>query len=312
MKLQCSRYQLTPIRQPNAKSSQAPRHGFYLRLYESEDNFGVCDIMPWPELGDPSLEELLKLFQSHFTRTTLESTGEIQCSSALVSRGFELMIFDKKARSDQRSLCVPESASNTHYEWSEAGQVFKIKLNGSDPEAAIPVFNSWIQKLQGDQTLRLDFNGSIPESLFGLWSSTLKPHADQIDFVEDPFSSSLTELERFSVESGVPVALDWWPTEMKMQWTGPVIWKPTREGPPWRTGGRNSKRIVVTSALESGFGVAVAEHFASQFPKETHGVDTSSFYESHPSFSPNLKHRFGFGFEDHLSSLIWEDLGHVD
>ena len=162
-------YALKPKRALSALAGDAPRRGALIRVGE-----GFADIHPWPELGDPTIDEQLALLArgqtTPLTRRSLWFASEWRAG-----------MFD--------GLTIPRS----HWPGSDPPEEFdtaKIKIPGG--------------VLPDRVRLRLDFNGNGDASAR---VAAALPR-ERIDFVEDPCPYDAATWTRLRAETRLRFALD--------------------------------------------------------------------------------------------------------
>lgn len=303
MKIWIHRYELKP-REKKLK----PRVGALLKVEWAVGQTGFSDLHPWPEFGEPTLDEHLReLAELKFTplaETALEFNYQDREFRLLKRNAFLGLILPRCHRL-VFDLEVLDSAQLQ--EWSAQGYThIKVKMGRNlkvESEALVHMaYNTPMQ-------WRVDFNGRISEADFMKWwtglDATLKA---RIDFVEDP-------LEKGDLKVDGPWANDW-----KRQSRAQIrIVKPARET---NEDLGHFKRIVFTHSMDHAFGQACAAWSAAKFymqhpkVKDVCGLSPTDFFEP-DDFSglwknegPRLKPTvgYGFGFDDILNSLSWERL----
>lgn len=305
MKIWYSDYQLKPKQKLNSKVPLSPRSGFLLKVEWTAGVIGYSDVFPWPEFGDPSLEDL-KLELSEKT-----SLGPLASSSLFFNR--EDAQARKRGRSLFLSLPTPECHSlldsndllaSLKDKRSSGFSRFKVKM--MDSTDLKPLFS----ELREGEKLRLDFNASLTfEQFENFWKALSDSEKRAIDFVEDPWSpgdNSKTLNER------APLASDF---VLNSQWPIRII-KPARD--LFKTS-KLHQRVIFTHSMEHPVGQAFALWFASRFhrdhpqKKEVHGVSPNHPYESF-EFSqlwtesgprPKPPQGQGVGFTDLLKEQRW-------
>lgn len=141
------RYTLKPRRRLSALARPGVREGALLRVGE-----GFADIHPWPELGDPPLDEQLKNIETlpalHYARVDAEARA----------RGVSLF----------EGLTIPES----HWPGDDPPEAFDtVKLKG-------------VESIPERVRLRIDFNATLTPDEFARIAATLP--RERVDFIEDP------------------------------------------------------------------------------------------------------------------------------
>ncbi len=282
------RYELSSASALNAVSERKSFHGALVR----EDSGFAC-VHPWPELGDPSLDECLNdLTASPLGRQTLKC-----------------LEFDGAAREASVSLFdgveVPEShatvvALNEEVIQKLRAQGFThVKVKATlDHLGAIQSF----VRAHTDLKWRLDFNGQGRPQMFRDWSAEERAC---LDFVEDPFPYDATAWG----ELGVTTAVDRCEGEAEVRILKPAVDELILDSQ------KTSPRTVMTSYMDHPFGQSFAS-WASASCLEVCGLQTHHLFEknvfiealgeSGPTFHP--AEGTGLGFDDLLEKLPWKKL----
>jgi o-succinylbenzoate synthase len=303
MKIWIHRYELKP-REAKAK----PRQGVLIKTEWASHQVGYSDLHPWPEFGEPELDEHIR------------SLHDLKFTS-LVENSMEFNYWDREYRLLKRNAFLGLSLPRSHRlvfdldelneeqlrEWHREGFThIKVKLGRSlKTETDTLVHMAYATPLMW----RVDFNGRITEPDFMKWWTTLDNSVKaKIDFIEDPLNSGDLKVEG-------PWANDW-----KVQSRAQIrIVKPARETDEELA---RYARIVFTHSLDHTLGQAcaawVAAKFYTQHPKkrEVCGLANTDFFEPN-EFSqswncegPRMKptEGTGFGFDKLLADLQWERL----
>jgi O-succinylbenzoate synthase len=170
------RYELTPKRRLSAIAAEGPRHGALIRV-----DGGFADIHPWPELGDPPLDEQLALL----------ARGE---TTNLTRASLEFAAIDDAARRDGRSLFEGLTIPPSHWPGADPPDVFDTaKLKNID-------------RIPDNVRLRIDFNATLTPDEFLRIAATL-PH-ERVDFIEDPCPYDAATWVELRARAGLRLALD--------------------------------------------------------------------------------------------------------
>lgn len=313
MNIAVHRYELQPRRIPNSKSSLRPRAGALVRIVGPGGTHGYADLHPWPELGDPSLQE-------HVSSLLKEPTE-------LARRTLWLAERDARARRDRVSLCceVPEIENNLMIACGEdlarpevsGARVLKMKC-GRDPVREADFIGRVFAETAAD--LRLDFNASVsPEDFFAFQERIPKKWDSRIEYVEDPTPYEAGVWREIRSRWRVAVDFEW------DRISGPVeadvlVYKPARgtaDGLRWVEESPD-RQLTVTSSMDHPVGVlhalSIAQELKTRFGDRMRagGLATSSFFEptefSLPMRGMVLKPERGegIGYGDVLSRLNWE------
>ena len=267
---------------------------------------GYACIHPWPELGDPSLEECLACLR-------------LKQVLPIVKRALACAAVDGLARSEGRSLFknvdVPPShatlpeMSNLRLDETVAAGFDIVKLKSPDLELLR-------QLLVRFSTLRfrIDLNetGRAEELVasFSRWSEEEKA---RVDFLEDPISFQPDHWKELKGSLGIPLAND---RQVAADLGSDVlILKPAVDDLSMFM--NRSARIVVTSYMDHPLGQTFAAFEAARFRiSECCGLQTHGLFEKDaftealgpvaPSFSPPPG--TGLGFDSLLEKLPWKKL----
>lgn len=184
-------YRMTLRHAGNARAAELVRDGFMLRR---DQGFGC--VHPWPELGDPTVEELLAMLRSgHHHR--------------LLDRALECAAADGAARRDGTSLFADRNLPLSHatvpghadfHALAAAGfTTVKLKTHGTDTGIAGRVRAA----VEAGLRVRIDCNGTGIAAL-----RALRPWAECVDFIEDPEPYAAARWREIRAELGMPLALD--------------------------------------------------------------------------------------------------------
>lgn len=304
MKVLTHRYELVPT-----DSKRRLRQGALLKVEWESGEVGYSDLHPWPEFGEPELEEHLEgLSKSEFT--------------PLVELSLEYNWLDREFRKRHRnaflSLALPRShklvadllsvSDGDLASWQKIGFThLKIKIGDRLPDESKML--KWIVS-RSEFLLRLDLNAKLSSAEFTAWWNEIDNHLkSKIDFIEDPTGDK-------ALTFAGPWANDW-----KVQELGTVtVVKPVRESLEQIAMEKTRKRVVFTHGLDHPLGQAAALWAAADFYRkhpekmEVGGFAAPDIYEPN-EFSalwhckgPVMKPTpgTGFGFNKILESLIWE------
>lgn len=303
MKIWVNRYELKP-----RESKMTARLGALVKVEWATGQVGYSDLHPWPEFGEPTLEEHIASLKS------LQFTP-------LVENSMEFNYQDREYRLLKRNAFLGQILPRTHRlvfdlealqqsqlrQWSEQGFThIKVKMGRNlKVETEILIQMAYATALMW----RVDFNGRISEGDFVNWWQNLDVAVKaRIDFVEDPLAQGELKLAG-------PWANDW----KRLARAQIRIVKPARERSE-----ENAKysRVIFTHSLDHPFGQAcalwAAGRFYSQHPKMTEvcGLGATDFFEPN-EFSkawhvegPRMKptEGTGFGFDQLLATRDWESL----
>lgn len=275
MSLYIWRYKLVPRRALSPAGGSRPRHGALLRIDD-----GFADLHPWPELGDPTLDEQLTLL----ARGT--PTPQTQASLRLAS-------IDGDARRRGVSLFDGLAIPPSHWPGTEPPDGFdtvKIKepLKVAD----------WLR-------VRIDFNARLTAAEFLRVAATLRK--SQIDFVEDPCPYDESTWRELRAKTGLRLAID-----RVDGWADVVVHKPAL-----RAEFPSHADVVVTSYMDHPVGQFGAAYIAARHRVNPRcGLFTHVLYEN-DAFVERVRsdgarllspQGTGLGFDDLLSAIPWQKL----
>ncbi len=294
------RYQLNPLVSPNRLSSKKPREGALVKV-DFANSTGYADLFSWPELGDPTLEQLIESLKEHPFRQAAATLAWAYYESRAKEKGLSLL-----------SNVIVQS-HKTMTELSEIEGCYKIaKIKISSLES-FKLAEKFMQDKQ--QVFRLDFNGLLQtiEEAKDFQSSI------PFDFVEDPYSSSLMNDPQALKQFNCSIALDRNESPEKINLCDVWVIKPVYYSPEFLFEKMRiiKKRIVITSNMDHPLGQIIALHVAQKRSDETHGLLTQNLYESHAHShwltqkGATLEASFkglGWGLDAELERLTWEKL----
>lgn len=300
-KVWVSPYQLESKGSLNARSGRRIFEGVLIR-----DHLGFSCLHPWPELGDPSLQECLE-----------DLKGARR--SCLVRKSLSWLEADGRAREEGRSLFEGAAIAKSHAtlpELCEESVQIAVERGFShiktkagreiSPEIGMVrnLGRNW-PKLRW----RIDFNGSgKPDELIGFFGGWSEEELERIDFLEDPGDYCSRDWQRITEATGLATAND----RFHQPGTGDggiLVLKPAvdeiSDGPG---------RRVVTSYMDHPLGQCFAAWESSKINQpEIFGLQTHGLFEWNqfsgvlgevaPDFTiPPGK---GIGFDDLLEGLDW-------
>ncbi|MDG1669626.1 MAG: hypothetical protein P8H96_02070 [Akkermansiaceae bacterium] len=298
MSIWISRYELQSAMGLGARTERRIYPGALIRVGEG---FGC--LHPWPELGDPTLEECLEDLKG-------------PRKSRLVQRALYCADIDGKAREEGVSLFEGVVVPKSHFlmvgiseegleEAAERGfSVVKVKAGRmvrDEMEKIRHLSSRW-----PNIRWRIDFNELANcEELRGILSRWEREELKRIDFVEDPSPfrpGDWAELP-VSVANDREMARDRGTSEV-------LVIKPAIEEIP----SASSQRVVVTSYLDHPIGQCFAAYEAGKSGiseicgLQSHGVFVANPFseelgELSPVFRPPVEK--GLGFSDLLGGLDW-------
>jgi len=285
----------------NALSARRVLEGFLLRRGEG---FGC--VHPWPELGDPTVEELLALLRDGHRHRLLERA--LACAAADgAARRERRSLWDRAYTADRPYGGIPRSHATLLGDadfpaLAAAGfTTVKLKTHGADAgflERVRPAVETGLR-------VRIDCNGTGISAL-----QALHPWAERVDFIEDPESYDAVRWRELRAELGMPLALDRWEGADGGGYDVRVL-KPALE-----ICERRGVPVVFTSYMDHPLGQMFAAWEASRYEGEqleagllTHLLfEPDAFTEAVRSAGPQLlpPAGTGLGFDALLESLSWQ------
>lgn len=305
-----SKYQLEKKNSLNSKDASSFQSGALMKVIDEEQNWGVSDLSPWPNLGDSTLEE------------------EISFKGPLYQRSFELANEDLKARKNRRSLLADKFVENNWIITDFKNHNFENKITGTvkvKGSNQLDDLHLFLEKLSrsGDVKIRLDFNSCLSNGEFNYFLNSL-PDAviSKIEYIEDPTLWSYSNWKMWNQK--VPLAIDFVgidPFKFEDGWSVLII-KPTRQST------RNliskchqlKKKFTLTSAMDHPVGVAHGLRFAQNHAENISGFLTMDLYEKNDfsrffkvednkvGFSEFTLSDYGIGMTTTLNTLNWSQL----
>jgi O-succinylbenzoate synthase len=321
------RYELVSVQDHSRK-----REGVLLRYLEPT-HYGYADCHPWPELGDPSINEQLQAYR------TDEGT-------ALLIEGFSFALSDSGARAAGVSLFKGLEVPNSHASLHDAVQnpddsiseFEKLKVEGFDrvkiklnslANDACAVAQLGIAARALGLKLRLDLNSAptFAATIRGLSDlRALTDGLDWIDWIEDPCPFNPGDWKALGQNFNVRLALDLAADPLALNLNDSIdviVLKPAVQDHRkiFAKAAESNLPICVTSYLDHPVGQCfaawvAAKAFKQGFKLETCGLITHTVYQPN-AFSERLgtdgprlipPEGTGIGFDDLLEKLPWEEL----
>jgi len=268
------RYLLHPKNSLSAVADQTPREGILFKMVWPDQKIGYADLFPWPELGDPNVDQHLEELKKRHIPKLLEQTIWLGRKDAILrSQG-------KNALSDATRIKnhflitdftqVNESLLN---EAKSAGfTTMKVKV-GRDWKAE----TEWLNKILRSYpfTCRLDFNskGDLA-SLERMFSHLVPGLKQKIEFVEDPFPwdydtwMDAAKIARLALDQEY-VNINWRELTKELPFRVIVI-KPARQDleEVTRFALLKNLKMVITSSMDHPVGVVHAVRVAAELKKQ--------------------------------------------
>ena len=308
------RYALKSRAELNAVSGRTEYEGALIRI---GDGFGC--LHPWPELGDPGLEDLLAELRNDAVVSGLakEAVSMSTLDARWRHRG-ESMLDEAEQDIPESHATLPECTVETVTEAVGRGfSVMKVKGRRDFPELAERIDE--LSRHWPHLMWRIDFNEVLTRDETLEFARGMTDHArKRIDFLEDPCPWKEEDWEEIRRVARLQLALD-----RRVCWPAPgadvLVLKPARGDvatSPWE-----SKRLVFTSNMDHPLGQCFAAWRAGQLVSSGSTVDICGL-QTHELFEPNefserlgpAKPRFtspggtGLGFDDLLGKLPWKRL----
>lgn len=302
-----SKYKLEKKNSLNAKDALDFQEGALIKVQDEEDGWGVADLCPWPNLGDPSLDE------------------ELQNQGPLFQRSLELAMQDLKARKEKKSLLVDKLVENNliitdfkNFDLSK--KIFgTVKIKGS---SQLDHFIEFLEKLSvQDIKIRLDFNSSLSAAEFNYFLNGLaKSVMAKIEYIEDP--TVWNSINWANWNKVIPLGFDFIsadPFKYEQAWTYLII-KPSRQSAKKliQKCEQLNKKFTLTSAMDHPIGLAHGLRYAQKYASGASGFLTLDLYKktefnsyfkiegSHVGFSQAALDDIGIGMTSELNNLVWK------
>lgn len=285
-------YALPSARQLNAARNERGVRGCLVRL-----DHGVACLQPWPEFGDPSLEEVLADFRGP-CRLAISRQARSCCEADAAARRAGVHLLEGRT--------VPESHYSLPWGARSVPAGFRaVKIKAGPDGGAL---QQSLHELPAGIRIRLDFNESLDSSQFRRIWPGLAPFHSRIDFVEDPAPYREDDWRALEAELGCRLAVDRWPGEAPFL----RVWKPARQAWP------GAGQVVVTSNMDHPVGQVYAAYCAATLPQEVAvagcGLVTHHLFDRGDPFIAAMgpaRADFprvpgtGLGFDHLLESLPW-------
>ncbi len=318
MKIWIHPYTLTPYKKPNAQSSAQPRKGALLKVQWSLNQIGFSDLFPWPEFGDPNLNEILSLLsEGDFSHALLEkSLWRNSVDGWARSRGRSLFL--GLAMPESHGLLFPMDGEKELDVLRELGfSTFKLKMHG-DVKKDSQLLSALAHAISPNEKIRLDFSGSLTREEFTEFYQNTKHLFRFIDLIEDPWTPSRKDYEnsKLPADASMKLASDFY---YSSEWPHQVIKTARATLPLERV---RDFRVISTHSMDHPIGQAFSLWETAKFEKlqphkkDIHGVSQSRNYLSSDfdwawdgyMAKPKAPKGLGVGFDSILHSLKWERL----
>ena len=308
------RYVLTSRARLNAVSGRREFEGALLRI---GDGYGC--LHPWPELGDPVLEELLEEFRKGRLVSRLARQAAQMASIDGRWRQKAESMFDEVAEWIPASHATLPECTRESVEEAVGGGFEVVKVKGDRGFKVLVKRMEEISRHWPELRWRIDFNevltkGEAIEFAHGM-PQRLRA---RVDFLEDPCPWQRDDWTEIKRVTGLGLARDR-SADGGDACTEFLVMKPARHAFTSVSGG--GQRLVVTSNMDHPLGQCFAAWWAGGLASrglrvETCGLQTHELFEP-TDFSARLgkaRPRFrvpggpGLGFEDLLEKLPWKRL----
>lgn len=305
----------------NSRSHTTAHEGALIRV-DVDGASGYACLHPWEELGDMSLEKLIKYLAEG--RMSRQIKCALECADADRSaRVAGVSLFD--------ALDVPLSHATIvggleKVELAvEAGfDTVKLKM-GRDAEANVSLLEK-VNTAFPELMIRIDFNGvSGFRGLETLLNDIGENGRERLDFIEDPLAIGddrwLSLRDKYGFKMGIDRGVENTQGEFDISVVKPAINDITKIANAAQISGRS---VVVTSYMDHPIGQSYAAYCAGKLNSSylglvnsrcgllTHGLFEPTDFTmrlggSGPEW-PNVEGSTGLGFDDLLENLDWDKL----
>lgn len=259
---------------------------------------GFGEIAPLPHFGTETLEQALSILEG-FPAEIDFSTWPFLLEQAPPATGFGLWaaIHGAQAENKPEEACLPAALLTLGRNLdaqiaalrADGIRTFKFKMGLQEPETEVGILEGIMPLLGKGARIRLDPNQSWDHMSWNYWQPWLEHWRQQIEFVEEPFpaGTSPEELIEAANASPVPLALDESLSEngfdfwVGQNWPGYWVIKPSLCGDPVNWVGRpeiHPRRVVLSSAFETGIGLSTLVALANHYPHTDHGLGTQNWF----------------------------------
>lgn len=269
-----------------ARGEWSVREGFVVRV-EASGRIGYGEVAPLPEFGTETADEaqafLEYLVEHPDAAVPLERTCcAFGLSAATAERGH---LGDREV-----AALLPagsEALQAARVKCGAGYRSFKWKIGFGSVEVETEICDDLLDVLGPERKLRLDGNCGLDPQRLEAWLSFLQPHAEQIEFIEQPLPVGQEQLmAELSAASAIPIALDeslngrdglaWFEPG---EWKGPLVIKPLLMGDVHELAERlrpHAERLVFSSVFETGVGLSNAFSVMGMLPRSRYalGFDT--------------------------------------
>lgn len=272
MKIFYALYELKPISHESKAFSLPVRNGALLKIQWTDQKIGYADLHPWPELGDPTLEEHLSSLRE-FKLTEMTEQAIWLASLDAQGRQDKVNIFDNQILLRNNAIVNrvgPHTVELLDPLIKKGFSTAKLKV-GISIDEEVQMINRMANT--HNLKLRLDFNSRLTWKTFSQYILGLTPTAKKlIEYVEDPFPYD-AELWK-EARQIVPLAIDWELRKISKDLNQPIeadvfVLKPTHQDIQVRLAQAEkwNKFITVTSHMGHPLGVMQCLQVAQQLHK---------------------------------------------
>lgn len=323
MSLYVHRYTLYSRGSLNAVSHRREFHGALVR---NDEDGGVGCLHPWPEFGDPPIDEQLEILQSGGSSKVIERALRMaaldgaarQAGISLFPEGLEIppchYSWDQNQPSEPQMTRVLEEgwgAIKTKG-WANAGEVLRWLDSFASRAGEAPL------------KLRVDFNSCLEPRKFRNLMEWMNPRTrERLDFVEDPFPYDPDQWAETEERFQVRLALDKQLRGAARGFSVAVLKPGRREWREMLEGVPEQVRVVMTSAMDHAIGQSFAAYEAAIAWQQVgaqmdlcglatdHLFARDAFFERISASGGQLfvdRQGTGLGFDDVLKTLPWVKL----
>ncbi len=287
----------------NARSTRRVLEGFLIR---SGDGFGC--VHPWPELGDPDVEELLAALRDGRRHRLLERAMACAAVDGAARREGR-SLFDREEGAGSPLYNIPRSHATVVGDAdfpalaAQGFRAVKLKTHGADAGVVERVRTA----AEAGLRVRIDCNGTGIAAL-----RALRPWAESVDFIEDPEPYDAARWREIRAELGMPLALD------RLEGVDAGGYDVRVLKPALETCELRSLPVVFTSYMDHPLGQMFAAWEASRYTGQQleagllthHLFEPDAFIQAVRSEGPQLlpPGGTGLGFDALLEALPWERL----
>lgn len=299
------------MKKKNSLSDSADfERGALIKVQDSECNWGVSDLKPWPRLGDPTLLRELENRGALFQRSLFLAQEDLTARKNKVSLLQDKFIHNNWLITDVKKIDVKNNFSGT----------IKIKSLGFSLVELVQGLKNLTQK---NLKIRLDFNGSLKANDFEHFISHLPNSVlERIEYIEDPLPEINSSWIKWNQK--IPLAVDFAKGDIfsnENMWSYLII-KPSRQDSKMLIAKCKdlNKKVTLTSAMDHPVGLAHGLRYAQHRPYHEAGFLTLDLYEDTDfnkyftfdqnkiNFSEQALNDYGIGMTKSLENLNWVEL----